>query len=106
MDFLSFTIIYCYALIVAEVHPCRKTQGREYHIYINDRVHADPVIALLFTCRRVHHEAEPLLYFNTVVLPMAPLTEKFFTVALHNPERRSWVKDIYLTYVDEPRRRT
>ena len=54
-------------------------------------------ISLLATCSIIKNEASPILYSrNTFFLHTTSTAVKFFENALHNHERRSWIKSIYL----------
>ena len=74
-------MVYSLALVVGEVWPYRQTEARGYgHTYKCEPFDDVPSIRLLFTCRLIHDEAEPLLYMkNMIVLPNHDLTERFFT---------------------------
>lgn len=58
---------------------------------------AAPDLAILFVCKGIHEEAEPMLYQrNTFVLPASDLTARFFRRSLHNGVRRSWIGSVEL----------
>ena len=97
-------MIYSFALVVGTVWPYRQSQRRDYEsvsVLWSDGS-AAPNIWLLFTCRQIHDEAEPLLYKrNMIELPILPLTARFFIKSLHNTERCSWVKNVFLSLTHE-----
>ena len=91
---------YSLALVVGTLWPYRQTEHRDYEKFLDQYMDDDvPTIRLLFTCRLIHDEAEPLLYAkNRVRLPVSALTERFFTRSLHNAQRCLWVKDVFLSF--------
>lgn len=95
-------MIYSYALSVKDVYPYRKTQQKKYNtsgLYWYQVQFTHPAVCLLSTCRIIRQEAEPVLYSRNVIhLPVSILTQRFFDTALHNPERRSWVKRICVRF--------
>lgn len=59
-----------------------------------------PSVALLQVCKRIHEEAELMLYQrNIFVLPACDLTTLFFKRSLHNDIRKSWVKSVELEFI-------
>jgi len=86
-------MVYRLALGVGVVHPYRQPDSLDTTHFTKT-----PNTTLLKTCRLVNIEASPFLYsHNTFFLPTTELTIKFFTKALHNPSRQSWVKSVHLT---------
>ena len=58
-----------------------------------------PTVSLLATCSLIYTEVSPIAYSrNTFVLPISPLTVKFFENALRNQMRQSWVKAVMLEF--------
>ena len=56
-------------------------------------------VALLQVNKTIHVEATPILYqMNTVVLPNARLTARFFDICLNSAEQRRWLKKVELTF--------
>jgi len=92
-------MIYDYALVIGNVIPYQdaNTAALSKCEYPLSPVYEHPSVHMLNTCRLIHAEASSTLYSrNTFLLPTTSLTKEFFTKALHNPTRRSWVKSVYL----------
>ncbi|MCJ1471806.1 hypothetical protein MMC13_000447 [Lambiella insularis] len=100
-DFFCFPleirqIIYTYALVVGHAWPYLALERR--HRY-PPGLYEPPNVNLLGTCRSINIEASPILYSrNTFVLPNAADTLQFFAKSLHTPLRRTWTKDIELSF--------
>jgi len=105
------TQIYQYCLVVGKIFPYNKRlraddqDGNAGYLETRPRQSASqqardfhaPHLALLEVCSAIHEEARPILYQkNTVVLPTAPLTAKFFTQALRTQQEKSWLKHLEL----------
>ena len=101
-------MVYAECLVVGKVFPY--TVSERYHEYDNDEddKHTGlelsgcevPSVALLQVCKRIHEEAEPMLYQrNTFILPACDLTILFFKRSLHDDTRKSWVKSVELEFL-------
>jgi hypothetical protein len=91
-------LIYSYSLVMGAVYPYqyleRDGTAVPYKSFPKAPV-AAPSINLLGTCRAIRDEASPILYSqNDFHLPAGKWFEKFFTYALHNIIRRSWMKSV------------
>lgn len=92
-------IVYGYCLQVGEVYPYLESQRAidVGSVYGQANSFEVPCTALLAVCKLLHDEAEPLLYKkNTIVLPAAALSAKFFSNSMHSDTRRAWIKSIQL----------
>lgn len=102
-------MIYDYALVVGNVIPYQdaNTAALSKCNHPLSPVYEHPSVNILNSCRFIHAEASSTLYSrNTFLLPTTSLTKEFFTKALHNPTRRSWVKSVYLVLWPEDMNQT
>lgn len=103
--------IYKYCLITGKIYPYLERELEEeevqtYSSHVNTT--ATPPspstikenrVALLQVNKTIHVEATPILYqMNTVVLPNARLTARFFNICLNSAKQRRWLKKVELTF--------
>ena len=97
-------MIYILVLDVSPAHLC------PYRVSERDAENTKKIprlgtanLSILETCSLVNKEASQIIYSrNAFILYNACSAVRFFENALHNPERRSWVKSMYLSLQPNP----
>lgn len=92
-------LIYGYCLVVGKAFVYKSHGPKHSHLrhYVEkeEEKFQTPATSILRGCKLIHDEAVCMLYSkNTLILPTHGLWALFFERALHNAERRSWVKSV------------